>query len=121
MSGWLSHLLLAHWGSASWRCWPGRREACTAYRFLVVVLVLAVLLLSAPARAKTTLRGRTTDVEVRLVYLGDAARPADAEREPLGKEPAAVLSELLANGEPIAFEIERGGKRQTVTVKPAPR
>ena len=33
----------------------------------------------------------------------------------------AVLSPLLQTGEPIEFEIERGGKKQTVTVKPAAR
>jgi S1-C subfamily serine protease len=41
--------------------------------------------------------------------------------KPLRNEPVAVLAALLASGEPIAFEIERGGRLQTVTVKPAPR
>jgi S1-C subfamily serine protease len=39
----------------------------------------------------------------------------------LGTEPMAVLGSLLQTGEGIEFEIERDGKKQTVTVKPAPR
>jgi CubicO group peptidase (beta-lactamase class C family) len=44
-----------------------------------------------------------------------------AANKELGAEPAAILGALLEKGEPIDFEIERGGQRQTVTVKPAPR
>lgn len=52
-------------------------------------------------------------------------RPGDilltAGGKPLGDEPRVVLNPLLQTGDPIAFEIERDGKKQTVTVKPAPR
>ncbi len=41
--------------------------------------------------------------------------------KPLGEEPMAVLAPLLQTGEPIEFEIERDGKKQTVTVKPVAR
>jgi C-terminal processing protease CtpA/Prc len=41
--------------------------------------------------------------------------------KPLGQEPMAVLAPLLQTGEPIEFEIERDGKKQTVTVKPGAR
>jgi S1-C subfamily serine protease len=45
----------------------------------------------------------------------------NAAGKQLGNNPGAVLSALLENCEAIAFEIERGGKRQTVTMKPDPR
>jgi CubicO group peptidase (beta-lactamase class C family) len=40
---------------------------------------------------------------------------------PLDDKPVATLSKLLQSGDPIEFEIERGGKLQTVKVKPVPR
>ncbi len=45
----------------------------------------------------------------------------EAAGKPLGGSPAAMLGELLQKGDPITFTVERGGKRQTVTVKPVPR
>jgi CubicO group peptidase (beta-lactamase class C family) len=39
----------------------------------------------------------------------------------LEQNPGQVLGALLESGEPITFEMERGGQRQTVTVKPAPQ
>jgi CubicO group peptidase (beta-lactamase class C family) len=39
----------------------------------------------------------------------------------IGDEPLAVLGPFLEKGDPIPFEIERAGKRLTVTVKPAPK
>jgi CubicO group peptidase (beta-lactamase class C family) len=44
-----------------------------------------------------------------------------AAGKPLGSEPAAVLGALLESGDAIVFEVERGGKRLTATVKPAIR
>jgi regulator of sigma E protease len=41
--------------------------------------------------------------------------------KPVGSETAGQLRALLKKGEPMALEIERGGQRQTVTLKPAPR
>ena len=38
-----------------------------------------------------------------------------------GAEPMSVLTPLLRSGEAIEFEVERDGKAQTITVRPAPR
>lgn len=71
--------------------------------------------------------GRTI---VRTVVPGGAAardglRAGDlllsANGKPLGPDPAAVFQALLRTGDPIAFEIERGGERAKVTVTPQPR
>src|SRR5262245_27425436 len=106
MSAWLSHLVLnalglGFLGLLAWAAvWVWRREAGTTYRFLVLVLVLAVLipglqlLLHRPAPAQisgtavpnpmTGQANRTVDIELRLVHLGAVAPPADALREPPG-------------------------------------
>ncbi|MBI3408034.1 MAG: serine hydrolase [Planctomycetes bacterium] len=39
----------------------------------------------------------------------------------LGENPLSLLSPFLETGDAIVFEIERDGKRETVTVKPSPR
>jgi CubicO group peptidase (beta-lactamase class C family) len=53
--------------------------------------------------------------------LRDGDLVISAAGQALGNEPLSVLAPLLEKGEPIAFEIERAGKRLTVTVKPAPK
>jgi CubicO group peptidase (beta-lactamase class C family) len=69
-------------------------------------------------------------VRVERVVPGGPAERAGLRRgdvllkaagKPLGEKPVAVLGELLQSGEAIALEVERGGKRLAVTVKPAPR
>jgi hypothetical protein len=69
-------------------------------------------------------------VKLQEVVAGGAAERAGlragdvllrAAGKPLGAEPIAVLGPLLETGDPIEFEIERDGKRQTVTVKPVAR
>jgi CubicO group peptidase (beta-lactamase class C family) len=45
----------------------------------------------------------------------------NAAGKPLGGNPMMVLGVLLQTGEAIAFEIERTGQRQTITVKPNAR
>jgi CubicO group peptidase (beta-lactamase class C family) len=69
-------------------------------------------------------------VKVENVVSGGAAdraglRTGDvllkAAGKPLGDNPASVLGPLLQTGDVIEFEIDRGGQRQTVKVKPAPR
>jgi CubicO group peptidase (beta-lactamase class C family) len=41
--------------------------------------------------------------------------------KPIGDDPMKVLSALLQSGDVIEFEIDRGGERKSVKVKPAPR
>jgi CubicO group peptidase (beta-lactamase class C family) len=69
-------------------------------------------------------------VKLQEVVAGGAAERAGlrvgdvllkAAGKPLGSEPIAILGPLLETGDPIEFEIERDGKRQTVTVKPVAR
>src|SRR5262245_35903298 len=96
MSVWLSHLVLNALGLGllgllAWAAigaW--RREAGTVYRFLILVLVLAVLLPGvqlllpglAPAGASAPAApGRAMDIEVKLILRPPGAPPAEAERE----------------------------------------
>lgn len=67
---------------------------------------------------------------VRTIVPGGAAerdglrvgdRLLTANGKPFGANPAVVLQALLQTGEPIAFEVERGGERVTVRVTPKPR
>jgi CubicO group peptidase (beta-lactamase class C family) len=69
-------------------------------------------------------------VKIVRVVPGGAAeshglRPGDVlvkvAGKPVGNETPLQLRTLLKKGEPMAIEIERGGQRQTVTLKPAPR
>ena len=74
--------------------------------------------------------GDSGKVKVDKVIPGGAAERAglragdvllEAGGKPLGEEPMKVLGPLLEAGKPVEFTIERGGKRQAVTVTPAPR
>lgn len=74
--------------------------------------------------------GKGDSVIVVRVMEGSAAekgglRPGDillsVAGESLGEDPLRVLAPYLTTGASIPFEIEREGKRQSVTVKPEPR